>query len=381
MRRTVIWMLGCGVAALACGSEGDTAEGSAFGTGGSSAASSGGSSGSGTGGASASGGGGSSATGGSLNLTGGTAGTGGASASGGSSASGGAAGAGTGGTTATGGAAGAGGSCSIDGGQGASGGSGGSQAGQETCNDGLDQDLDGFVDEGCSCNAGDSQSCFLGDPALAGRGACVRGTQTCIQSGEFGQWGPCTGSGKPGVEVCEGAIDENCNGAVDEACGCCSGDTRACGVQIGVCTTGQQTCVAGQWGPCSVNNPGDEICNNQLDDDCDGQVDEGCVLDVTVNIDGDCVTASCPPQAPFAIGCQINFQGGDSRGCVANDGGAVVYFQEGDACGAGHLSGSLRCSSQDPSPGTPGTNLDATNCPINKSQKIYASNQSGCPDT
>jgi hypothetical protein len=75
------------------------------------------------------------------------------------------------------------------------------------------------------------------------------------------------------------------------------------------------------------------------------------------------------------VGCTINMAGGDSRGCVANDGGPVVYFQEGDKCGAGKVTGVLYCSSQ------PGAPLGPANCPINKSTKYYPTNKSGCPKT
>jgi hypothetical protein len=68
--------------------------------------------------------------------------------------------------------------------------------------------------------------------------------------------------------------------------------------------------------------------------------------------------------------------GNDPRGCVAHaPGSPVVYFQEGDACGAGHVGGTLQCSSQ------PGAPLSEANCAINKQTKYYPADQSGCPDT
>ena len=121
--------------------------------------------------------------------------------------------------------------------------------------------------------------------------------------------------------------------------------------------------------------PQTEICGNKIDDDCDGQIDEGCTIDLPVNINGDCVTATCPPQAPYAVGCQITMAGNDARGCVANNGGPVVYFQEGDKCGAGKVTGTLLCSSQ------PGAPLSASNCAINKSTKYYPTSKAGCPAT
>jgi hypothetical protein len=147
--------------------------------------------------------------------------------------------------------------------------------------------------------------------------------QTCVQSGEFAEWGPCVGSG--------------CGDVVLE-----------------------------------------EACDNATDDDCDGLVDEGCYLDAEVDLDGDCLSAFCPAQAPNPIGCQITMEGSDARGCVSHaPGSAEVYFQEGNACptclpffgcsgGAGRVTGTLRCSS-DPR----ATALDAANCVINKTEPSY----------
>src|SRR5690349_4711633 len=85
------------------------------------------------------------------------------------------AGAGTGGHTAT-GTGGAGGSGGVNGGGGTldAGGPDGDAGGSgEICGNGLDDDGDGQPDNGCPCMAGKTQPCFLGKPALAGKGVCV----------------------------------------------------------------------------------------------------------------------------------------------------------------------------------------------------------------
>jgi len=201
----------------------------------------------------------------------------------------------------------------------------------EECDNGLDDDLDGFVDEKCSCSLGTTQECFDGPPSQASLPNCHKGTQTCQGSAEFPGWSPCTGSG------------------------------------------------------CGEATPPSETCDNGVDDDCDGLVDEGCYFDADVNIDGDCLGIPCPPQAPNPVGCNIQMEGGDSRGCVAHTpGNSAVYFQEGDACplfpgctfcgDVGHISGTLRCSSQ-PDPVV----LGPDNCAINKPDAIYPNDPSGCP--
>ncbi len=88
------------------------------------------------------------------------------------------------------------------------------------CN-GLDDDCDGSVDEGCSCVPGEVQPCFAGPPARRNRGACQDGMQQCQRGpGEFGGiWGECSGGISPSAEACDG-IDNDCNGCADEIANC-----------------------------------------------------------------------------------------------------------------------------------------------------------------
>jgi hypothetical protein len=227
------------------------------------------------------------------------------------------------------------------------------------------------------------------------------GSHTCEGDAEFGTWGPCTGAGKPAVEICGNALDEDCDGK-DLSCAlkpdagtgqlldshlsvCTAGQKQPCysgpagTAGKGLCKAGQQSCLAdGTWGACAGElTPKPEVCNNWIDEDCDGK-DQLCpgTTAVTLNISGDCITVACPPNAPYPVGCNVVFVGGDNRGCVANaPGSPVVYFQEGDVCSAGHLSGTLLCSS------AAGGGLNAVNCPINKAVKYYPTSKSGCPDT
>jgi hypothetical protein len=83
--------------------------------------------------------------------------------------------------------------------------------GTEICGDGLDNDGDGLVDEGCPCALGATQSCFPGDPAQLGVGQCLPGVQIC--TGGF--WGECQGGFVASAEVCDDK-DNDCNGCVDD---------------------------------------------------------------------------------------------------------------------------------------------------------------------
>jgi hypothetical protein len=93
----------------------------------------------------------------------------------------------------------------------------------EICGNGLDDNCNGQVDEGCSCTPGAVQPCFLGPPGRRNVGACQDGTQRCQGSGEFGAWGPCMGGISPTPEACD-TVDNNCNGCIDDNPICCRPD-------------------------------------------------------------------------------------------------------------------------------------------------------------
>jgi hypothetical protein len=95
----------------------------------------------------------------------------------------------------------------------------------EICGNGLDDDCNGQVDEGCSCIPGAVQPCFKGPPGRRNVGACQDGTQRCEGTGEFGSWGDCTGGIWPTNEACD-TVDNDCNGCVDDDPRCCQVDIQ-----------------------------------------------------------------------------------------------------------------------------------------------------------
>ncbi len=152
--------------------------------------------------------------------------------------------------------------------------------------DGLDNDCDGTVDEGCPCFVGGEET-----------GVCRNGTLEAAEDGQAdNQCGAPDnyldaeeseyGSDENAAGLCDG-LDNDCDGEIDEGCECSPGEEQPCGTlrTEGICTPGTQECQEdGTWGTCEnavVPTAESDDCNNGTDDDCDGTVDEGCPCDYT----------------------------------------------------------------------------------------------------
>jgi hypothetical protein len=169
----------------------------------------------------------------------------------------------------------------------------------DPCGNGVDDDLDGRIDDGCPCGPGEVQSCFGGAIAQRGVGACTSGIQICPPSrGEWGDWGDatCEGDVLPATEACDG-LDRDCDGALGESCSCAPGETAACGAgsMVGVCRAGAQRCgESATWDACEgAVAPSSEVCANALDDDCDGVADELCGCVPRPEVCGDAMDNDC----------------------------------------------------------------------------------------
>ncbi len=158
---------------------------------------------------------------------------------------------------------------------------------QETCGNGLDDNCNQQVDEGCICEGGETQPCYDGRPDQAGNGVCTMGQQACA-GGELANWRACVGAGAPQPLDCsiEPGTDFDCDGEPDSGCNCILGEVRECydgpdGTEgVAACRAGTQECVetddGSDWTECEGQVlPEPERCDGE-DYDCDGEPNSGC---------------------------------------------------------------------------------------------------------
>ena len=154
---------------------------------------------------------------------------------------------------------------------------------------GLDDDCNGLVDDGCldgdddgspwpiDCDDADD-SVYPGAPET-----CNDRDDNCDGVADEGVTNACGGCYDVELEQCDNGYDDDCDGEIDESCQCASGSSQICyggppGTEgVAGCQAGTQACDGkefGKWGECEGQVlPSPEVCDG-VDNDCDGEVDE-----------------------------------------------------------------------------------------------------------
>lgn len=160
-------------------------------------------------------------------------------------------------------------------------------AAAEVCGNGIDENCDGQVDEGCACPPAGT-ACDDGFPCTANDvedGAC-NCAGTIVSAGTI-----CAlGSGCFSTSLCDG-VNRECpistpnppgspcdDGNPNTINDVCDGNGNCAGT---LCTDADADAFTTCEGDCDDSNPAinpgaAEVCGNGIDDNCDGQVDEGC---------------------------------------------------------------------------------------------------------
>lgn len=203
----------------------------------------------------------------------------------------------------------------------------------DLCGNGLDDDADGEVDEGCGCTPGSSQSCYQGPPGTSGVGECRSGAQYCVMEGEFPIWGPCMAAVLPAREIIDTGKDEDCDGTTDEPDGICIADEFG-GESAARCTDMRDndcdglrdcedpSCLLSPEAACPGGCQAREAtCFGGVDDDCDGAVD---CDDAECAGDAACRPPLCPGGGSPVFRRRPDRTDGGGSWIMPGDGGALM---------------------------------------------------------
>lgn len=222
----------------------------------------------------------------------------------------------------------------------------------EVCDDGIDNDCNGSIDDGCFCQEGATKEC-INDLCGQGTSTCTGGawgecmavndccqpgtveneacgncgtqTRTCNDSFSWGDWGLCEGEG-----MCEAGISENLT------CG------TQCGSQVRTCSA---ECSWGEWSECApprdaICAPGetqDKACGNcgiqskTCNDQCHWDPWENCEEGAGCNM-GESQDKSCGNCGTQTRVCSQECVWGDWGNCVG-EGVCASGEKDTDSCG------------------------------------------------
>jgi hypothetical protein len=177
-----------------------------------------------------------------------------------------------------------------------------------------------------ACGSECSDECTLGARRCEGDAV-----QTCgdHDADACTDWGPTIACGIDEVCGADARCIESCDGA---ACPCAAGDTKAC-TDVGACSSGVRSCVAGSFGACQWHvGPQPEVCDG-LDNDCNGIDDDDALL----------TAPACAVQTGVCAGA-VRRCGGSAGwlGCSSS-----VYADHAAGAGVAYQSTETLCDGQD----------------------------------
>lgn len=148
---------------------------------------------------------------------------------------------------------------------------GGEPAPAEDCDNALDDDCNGEINNGCACAPDESTACYTGGEDTRNRGICHDGEAVC---GPDGGWSACENQQTPlEEEICGNGLNEDCDLETDEGCGggveCFAGE--------GICRTAGVTRADGSCDAVPGLPEETDLCGDGLDNDCVNGIDDGCV--------------------------------------------------------------------------------------------------------